>query len=67
MGLLEGESWDDYMNKEVYVTSTFGESGYKGIVKDYNEFHILVQKEDGETTVEEKHEDVYGTWIIEDW
>jgi len=67
MGLLEGESWDDYMNKEVYVSSTFGESGYKGIVKDYNEFHILVQKEDGETTVEEKHEDVYGTWIIEDW
>ena len=67
MGLLEGESWDDYMNKEVYVSSTFGESGYKGIVKDYNEFHILVQKEDGETTVEEKHEDVYGTWILEDW
>ena len=66
MGLLEGESWDDYMNKEVYVTSTFGESGYKGIVKDYNEFHILVQKEDGDN-VEEKHEHVYGTWIIEDW
>ena len=66
MGLLEGESWDDYMNKEVYVTSSFGQSGYKGVVKDYNEYHILIQKQDGET-VEEKHEDVYGTWILEDW
>jgi hypothetical protein len=66
MGLLEGESWDNYMNKEVYITSNFGQSGYKGIMKDYNDSYILIQKEDGET-VEEKHEDVYGTWILEDW
>ncbi len=66
MGLLENESWDDYLNKEVYVTSNFGRTGYKGTVKDYNEFHILVQKENGDT-VEEIHEDVYGTWILEDW
>ena len=66
MGLLENETWDDYINKECYVTEDSGSTGYRGVVRDYNESFILVEDDVGvKHEVESKY--VYGTWILEDW
>ena len=46
MGLLKGESWEDYLNKECYVTEDNGTTGYRGIVRDYNESFILIEDTD---------------------
>ena len=48
MGLLENESWDDYMNKEVYITHDDGQTGFRGTVKDYNEVFVMVEDDEGE-------------------
>jgi len=66
MGLLKNETWDDYINKECYVTEDNGVTGYRGTVRDYNELFVLVESEEGDKN-EEKCEHVYGTWILEDW
>ena len=66
MGLLNNESWDKYLNKEVYVTKDFGMTGYRGILRDYNDKHVMVEDGDGESReVESEH--VYGNWVLEDW
>ena len=66
MGLLENESWDDYINKEVYVTHDDGQTGFKGTVKDYNEVFVMVEDDEGEQ-FEIEHPYVFGTWVLEDW
>ena len=66
MGLLEGESWEDYLNKECYVTEDNGTTGYRGIVRDYNESFILIEDKN-DYKHEVKPEYVFGTWILEDW
>ena len=66
MGLLKGETWDDYINKECYVTKDNGSTGYRGTVRDYNELFILIEDDDGDKH-EVNCEHVYGTWILEDW
>ena len=66
MGLLKGESWEDYLNKECYVTEDNGTTGYRGIVRDYNESFILIEDKNGYKH-EVKPEYVFGTWILEDW
>ena len=66
MGLLEGESWEDYLNKDCYVTEDNGCSGYMGTVRDYNESFILIEDGGGDKH-EVKSEHVFGTWILEDW
>ena len=66
MGLLKNESWDKYLNKEVYVTTDFGMTGYRGILRDYNEKYVMVETSDGESQeIESEH--VYGNWVLEDW
>ena len=66
MGLLENESWENYLNKQCYVTEDNGTTGYRGVVRDYNESFILVEDDVGvKHEVESKY--VYGTWILEDW
>ena len=66
MGLLENESWDDYINKEVYITHDSGETGFRGTVKDYNEVFVMVEDDEGEQ-FEVEHSYVFGTWVLEDW
>ncbi len=66
MGLLENETWDDYINKKCYVTEDDGDTGYLGYVREYNDLFVLVECDDGSTN-EVKHEYVYGSWILEDW
>jgi hypothetical protein len=66
MGLLEGESWEDYLGVEVFVTSESGKDGFRGVCKDYSDEYVLVQDESGDLhEVEAKW--VYGLWILEDW
>ena len=66
MGLLEGETWDDYINKEVYVTHDNGQTGFLGMVKDYNDIFVMVEDDEGEQ-FEVEYPYVFGTWILEDW
>jgi len=66
MGLLEGESWEKYLNKQCYVTEDNGVTGYSGLVRDYNESFVLVEDDEGDKH-EVKCEHVYGTWVLEDW
>tara|TARA_Y100000310_G_scaffold290130_1_gene317066 strand:+ start:348 stop:548 length:201 start_codon:yes stop_codon:yes gene_type:complete len=66
MGLLENETWDDYMNKEVYITHDDGQTGFLGTVKDYNEIFVMVEDNEG-GQFEIEHPYVYGTWVLEDW
>ena len=66
MGLLENESWDDYMNKEVYITHDDGKTGFRGTVKDYNEVFVMVEDNEG-GQFEIEHPYVFGTWVLEDW
>ena len=66
MALVEGETWDDYMDEEVYVTTDSGVTGFLAILKDYNDGFVLVEDQDG-YQVEMNPEHVYGTWILEDW
>jgi len=66
MGLLEGESWDEYMNKEVYVTHDNGQTGFLGKVRDYNDNFVMVENQEGEQ-FEIKYPHVYGKWVLEDW
>jgi len=66
MPLLDGETWDDYINKEVYVTSTYGMSGFTAVLLHYDFRNVWVEDNNGNEH-KLKHEDVYGTWILEDW
>ena len=66
MGLLEDEKWEDYMDKEVYVTSNSGMSGFLGHLRDYNYTTVTVEDPHGNEH-ELPHEYVYGTWVLEDW
>ena len=66
MGLLENETWDDYMNKEVYITHDDGQTGFRGTVKDYNEVFVMVEDDEGEQ-FEIEYPYVFGTWVLEDW
>jgi len=66
MGLLKNETWDDYINKECYVTEDNGSTGYMGIVREYSDSFVLVEDDEGDKH-EVKSEYVYGTWILEDW
>lgn len=66
MGLLENETWDDYLNKEVYVTENHGTNGFRGVLLEYSNSSVLVEDENGDKH-ELKPEYVFGTWILEDW
>ena len=66
MGLLENEKWEDYIDKEVYVSKDYGQTGFLGEVKDYNDKFVMIENKEGEE-FEIKHSDAYGTWILEDW
>jgi len=66
MGLIKGESWEKYLNKQCYITEDNGTTGYMGIVRDYNESFVLVEDDKGDKH-EVKCEHVYGTWVLEDW
>ncbi len=69
MGLLEGETWNDYEGKEVFVTSESGKDGFRGDFVKYDEDTGQVQvhnhKTDNIHCVDEN--DVYGLWMLEDW
>ncbi len=66
MGLLKDESWEDYLNKEVYVTSNHGMSGFMGILKEYSYDSVIVEDNNGnEHTLNKEY--IYGPWILEDW
>ena len=66
MGLLENEHWEDYIGEQVYVTATYGMSGFLGTLVDYSSSNVLVKDNNGNEH-ELPHEHVYGTWVLEDW
>jgi hypothetical protein len=69
MGLLKNETWNDYQGKEVYVSSTFGTSGFRGDYRGYNvdtkQVQVYNPKTDNIHNVDE--DGVYGMWMLEDW
>ena len=66
MGLLNDESWEDYLNKEVYVTANHGRNGFMGVLREYSYDSVLIEDDDGKEH-NLKPEYVFGTWILEDW
>jgi hypothetical protein len=66
MGLLKGESWEDYLNKEVYVTANHGVNGFEGVLREYSYNSVLVEDNNGNEH-KLKPEYVFGPWILEDW
>jgi len=68
MGLLEGETWDDYIGKQVYVTTDNGDTGFLGHVISYHvDGRLMVQEDSTEKFHVMEEEYVYGTWVLEDW
>jgi hypothetical protein len=69
MGLLEGETWDDYEGKEVFVTSETGKEGFRGdyvgYVEDAKQVQVHNPKNNKTYDIDEKM--VYGLWMLEDW
>ena len=68
MGLLDGESWEHYIGKDVYVTSDYGETGYMAKCISYNpDGFVLIENSETNEIINMEEEYVYGTWILEDW
>tara|TARA_Y100000034_G_scaffold120330_1_gene163116 strand:- start:269 stop:478 length:210 start_codon:yes stop_codon:yes gene_type:complete len=66
-GLRKGETWDDYIQKEVFVTTDGGETGFSGILLSWNEESLTVRNEDTNEPVSCKHGTVYGEWWLDSW
>ena len=68
MGLLEGETWDDYIGKQVYVTTDNGDTGFLAhVVSHHVDGRLMVEEDDKKEIHVIEEEYVYGTWILEDW
>jgi len=68
MGLLEGETWDDYIGKQVYVTTDNGDTGFLAhVVSHHVDEGLVIQEDETKEYQVIKEEYVYGTWILEDW
>ena len=68
MGLRKGESWDDYIGKNVYVTQDFGETGHLAKVISYNpDGFVLIENTENNEVFNIEEEFVYGRWNLEDW
>jgi len=67
MSLLKNETWDDYLNKEVYVTADYGSTGFLGILQRWDDDIVVVEEEETGKIHKLPHDIVYGTWILKDW
>jgi hypothetical protein len=67
MGLRRGETWDDYINKEVFVSTDFCETGFDGILIEWDKDKIVVKHKDTGELHECKHGTVFGEWWFDDW
>ena len=68
MGLLEGETWDDYIGKQVYVTTDNGDTGFLAhVVSHHVDGRLMVEEDDKKEIHVIEEEYVYGTWVLEDW
>jgi hypothetical protein len=68
MGLLNGETWDDYVDKQVYVTTDFGTTGFLAHVVGHNpDGFVMIERDDNKEIHNIEEEYVYGTWVLEDW
>jgi len=68
MGLLEGETWDDYIGKQVYVTTDSGSTGFLAhVVSHHVDGRLMVEEDETKKFHVIEEEYVYGTWVLEDW
>ena len=68
MGLLKGETWNDYIGKQVYVTTDEGDTGFLAhVVSHHVDGRLMVQNDSTKEFHVMEEEYVYGTWVLEDW
>ena len=67
MGLLKGESWDDYVDEDVFVSFGDGKSGFLGILKRWNKNTVIIEHHDTGEEYELPHSVVFGTWMLDGW
>lgn len=67
MGLRKNESWDDYINRDVYVSPDYGMTGYIAKFINHQNDKVTVREQETDAIRTIPSENVYGLWILQDW
>jgi hypothetical protein len=65
-GLLDYETWSDYVDKEVFTSPDFGMTGFSGKLIRFDDDNLYVKKKGSEETHVINRADGYGSWFLED-
>jgi len=66
-GLLLHETWNDYVGKEIYISSDVGDSGFSGKLVRFDDDNLYVEKKGTNKIQTISRAYGYGDWFMEDW